>query len=291
MTVTHITFTHILTLALVQGLTEFLPVSSSGHLQLVHGLTALPDQGVLMDVAVHFGTLMAVIFYLRKEVAQCLAGGLDILQRRTSQNSHLVWCLVVATMPVLLAGGVLVLTGLVDTLRTPQIVAWAMIIFAVPLYLADKFGANNVANNTANNTPTQSHKIENKGLKGALIIGLAQIAALIPGASRAGVTITAARALGIGRVDAARFSMLLSIPVIMAFTLLGVIDLLASDLLASHNTAPLSDALMDMSLAAGLAGITALLSLHLFLRIAQNMSFLPFVIYRLVLGGGLLLIL
>lgn len=262
------TFTHILLLALVQGLTEFLPVSSSGHLQLIHSLTPLGDQGVVMDIAVHFGTLIAVVFYLRKQVSDCLAGSVDILARRKSTNAMLVWRLIVASLPVLIGGAVLVMMDLVDILRNPEIVAYATILFAVPLYLADTYTST-------------SHTTQSRGMKGAVIIGLSQIAGLIPGASRAGVTITAARGLGIDREDAARFSMLLSIPVIAAFTLFGLIDLLAS-----NNTALLGDAI----LAAALSAIAALFSMHWFLRMTQSLSFLPFVLYRLVLGGGLLML-
>lgn len=266
----HLTFTHILLLALVQGVTEFLPVSSSAHLQLIHALTPLPDQGVLMDVAVHFGTLAAVVFYLRKEMRQCVTGARDIFYSRASAQSQLVRFVFVASLPVIIAGGALMASGWVTLLRDPQILAWAMILFAAPLYLADAF------------TPTD-HTIASRGWRGAVIIGLAQIAALIPGASRAGVTITAARALGIGRVEAARFSMLLSVPVITIFTLGGVVEL------AAHPSS--SPALENAALAALLAALAALASMHLLLRFVAHFSFLPFVLYRLALGGGLLLML
>ena len=176
----------------------------------------------------------------------------------------------VASLPVIIAGGALMASGAVAFLRDPKILAWAMILFAVPLYLADKF------------TPTD-HTIASRGLRGATIIGLAQIAALIPGASRAGVTITAARALGIGRVEAARFSMLLSVPVIIIFTLGGVVELAANP-----SSSP---ALENAALAALLAALAALASMHLLLRFVAHFSFLPFVLYRLALGGGLLLML
>ena len=197
---------HIIWLSLIQGITEFLPVSSSGHLNLLHALTDYPDQGVGFDVALHFGTLIAVMLYFRNDVAKLMMGLMDFLQKRKSENRHLFLQLIIATIPVICIAALLVLTGWIELLRNAQTVAIATIVFAIPLYLADKLGAH-------------KGKMADNSLTQALLVGLAQIFALIPGASRAGVTITAARSLGVGRADAARFSMLLSIPVIMSFTL------------------------------------------------------------------------
>ena len=265
--------TQIFLLAIIQGITEFLPVSSSGHLNLLHGLTDLPDQGIIIDVAVHAGTLLAVIIYFRHDVMRLMGGGLEILRTHNSndasQQKSAALQIIIATLPILPFGALLVLTGWIDLLRDPKVVAWATIIFALPLFLADHFRPSNTT-------------VQATGWRGAVIIGCAQIFALIPGASRAGVTITAARALGCNRPDAARFSMLLSIPVIIIFAGLGFMDLLASgDMTLLGNAV----------LAAALAAITALASIHVFMKMTTKLSLLPFVLYRLVLGASLLYIL
>ena len=265
--------TQIFLLAIIQGVTEFLPVSSSGHLNLLHGLTDLPDQGIIIDVAVHAGTLLAVMIYFRHDVLRLLHGGIEILNpqsaKKPSENKIAAIQIIIATLPILPVGALLVLTGWIDLLRDPKVVAWATIIFALPLFLADHFRQSNIS-------------VAATGWRGATIIGCAQIFALIPGASRAGVTITAARTLGCTRQDAARFSMLLSIPVIVIFAGLGLMDLLvAGDLTLIGNAA----------LAAVLAAATALVSIHLFMKMTAKLSLLPFVLYRLVLGASLLYIL
>ena len=265
--------TQIILLAIIQGVTEFLPVSSSGHLNLLHGLTDLPDQGIIIDVAVHAGTLLAVMIYFRHDVLRLLHGGIEILSpqssKKPSENKSAAIQIIIATLPILPVGALLVLTGWIDLLRDPKVVAWATIIFAVPLFLADHFQQSNIS-------------VAATGSRGAAIIGCAQIFAIIPGASRAGVTITAALTLGCTRQDATRFSMLLSIPVIVIFAGLGLMDLLvAGDLTLMGNAA----------LAAVLAAATALVSIHLFMKMTTKLSLLPFVLYRLVLGASLLYIL
>ncbi|MDD9798389.1 MAG: undecaprenyl-diphosphate phosphatase [Alphaproteobacteria bacterium] len=260
------TLTHLLIISIIQGVTEFLPVSSAGHLALLHSLTPLPDQGILLDVAVHFGTLSAVIIYLWKDVIRAIKGGLALITGKQCDERTLALQLIIATIPVLLAGGLLMALGLTAYLRQPLVIAWAIIFFSIPLYLADRFMENNKT-------------VGETGLWGALLIGLAQITALIPGASRAGVTITAARALKIRRIEAARFSMLMSIPVIIAFTIFILIDLLMNRQVTM---------LADMGLAIILSALAALLSIHVFLRMTEIFSFLPFVLYRLALGGGLI---
>ena len=184
--------TQIFLLAIIQGITEFLPVSSSGHLNLLHGLTDLPDQGIIIDVAVHVGTLLAVIIYFRHDVMRLMGGGLEILRPHNSndasQQKSTALQIITATLPILPFGALLVLTGWLDLLRDPKVVAWATIIFALPLFLADHFRPSNTT-------------VQATGWRGAAIIGCAQIFALIPGASRAGVTITAARALGLMQRD------------------------------------------------------------------------------------------
>ena len=167
----------ILTLALVQGLTEFLPISSSGHLNLVHLLTDWEDQGPLMDVAVHVGTLFAVIAYMWREIAMLMTGAGHLLRGRPTPQARLLLLLILASLPVFAAGYVMVETGLVYALRTVEVIAWANLIFAFVLWASDAFGLT-------------IRRIEHTTTSDALMIGIAQIVALGPGASRAGVAET-----------------------------------------------------------------------------------------------------
>ena len=269
---------HLLLLAAIQGITEFIPVSSSGHLQLVHALTAYPDHGLMIDVALHAGTLLAVMAYFRRDVGLMLVGARDIIRRQPSAAAHLVQVLVIASLPVLLAGTVLVALDVTDALRKPEIVAWASIIFAIPLWFADR-RQGPVSRDIKKSEGSDPQSISPRH---ALIIGLAQILALIPGASRAGVTITAGLFLGFDRTQAARFSMLLAMPVIAAFALVGLVDLVQAGALQALDTA---------LVAALLAGLFAFATIHVFLKMTRMMGLLPFVIYRIGLGIGLLVVL
>ncbi len=257
---------HIVVLALVQGITEFLPISSSGHLVLVPVLTGWPDQGLLIDVAVHVGTLFAVLIYFRRDVLAVLAGVLDLLRGRWTGDARLALWLAVATLPVIAAG--FVLKALVpDGLRSVELIAWATIGFGVLLWIADRLGG--VDNGVGTMT-----------LRQALLIGLAQVLALIPGTSRSGITMTAARALGFSRPEAARFSLLLSIPAIG-----GAGVLLGLDLAEADNLALTRDAL----LAGGLAFVSAILAIWAMMAWLRRATFTPFVVYRLILGAALLI--
>ncbi len=269
---------HLLLLAAIQGITEFIPVSSSGHLQLVHGLTAFPDHGLAVDVGLHAGTLLAVMAYFLRDVGLMLAGARDIVRRQPSAPAHLVQVLVIASLPVLLAGATLVVLGVTDALRKPEIVAWASIVFAIPLWLADRRQATRSSDIEAN----ELGDVQTISLRNALIIGFAQTLALIPGASRAGVTIMAGLYLGFERTLAARFSMLLAIPVIGAFALIGLVDLVQAGAFEALGTA----------LIAGLlAALFAFATIHVFLKMMRKIGLLPFVIYRIGLGIGLLVVL
>ena len=266
---------HLLLLAAIQGITEFIPVSSSGHLQLVHGLTAFPDHGLALDVALHAGTLLAVVAYFYRDVGLMLVGARDIVRRQPSAPAHLVRVLVIASLPVLLAGATLVVLGVTDALRKPEIVAWASIVFAIPLWLADRRHATRSSDIKA----SEGGDVQTISPRHALIIGLAQMLALIPGASRAGVTIMAGLYLGFDRTQAARFSMVLAMPVIGAFALVGLVDLVQAGALEA----------LGMALVAGLlAALFAFATIHMFLKITRKIGLLPFVIYRIGLGIGLL---
>jgi undecaprenyl-diphosphatase len=269
---------HLLLLAAIQGITEFIPVSSSGHLQLVHGLTAFPDHGLAVDVALHAGTLLAVMAYFYRDVGLMLVGARDIVRRQPSAPAHLVRVLVIASLPVLLAGATLVVLGVTDALRKPEIVAWASIVFAIPLWLADRRHVTRSSDIKA----SEGGDVQTISPRHALIIGLAQMLALIPGASRAGVTIMAGLYLGFDRTQAARFSMLLAMPVIGAFALVGLVDLVQAGALEALGTA----------LVAGLlAALFAFATIHVFLKMTRTIGLLPFVIYRIGLGIGLLVVL
>ncbi|MBF9029369.1 undecaprenyl-diphosphate phosphatase [Rhodobacterales bacterium HKCCE3408] len=260
---------HLLLVALIQGVTEFLPVSSSGHLILLPNLTGLSDQGQVIDVAVHVGTLGAVILYFWPDVREALGGTLRLLRGRVdTRGAFLALCLVIATVPVILFGLVLALTGIDDMLRSTAVIGWTMLIFGIVLYWADRTGAT-------------ERRAEQWTLRHALVMGLWQAVALIPGTSRSGITITAGRMLGYDREGAARISMLMSIPTIIAS---GVF--LAGEVIATADV----QAARDGAIAAVFAFLSALLALTLMMRLLRSVSFTPYVIYRVILGVVLLAI-
>ena len=263
-------FIHILILAAVQGITEFLPVSSSGHLILVPKLAGLADQGLMLDVAVHVGTLLAVILYFARDVMGMIVG----LARSFSQMSDrrkfdnkfwLFFKLVLATLPVIIAG-FLVNKHMGADLRTLKIIGWATLVFGILLFVSDRL-----------NMTVRS--IDHISFRGAFFIGLMQVIALIPGTSRAGITMTAARFLGIERHDAARFSLLLSIPTISGAAVLKGYELHTSGDDVLFN---------DVITATGLSFVFALVAISLLMAWLRSFSFTPFVIYRTILGVFLL---
>ncbi|MEO0436896.1 MAG: undecaprenyl-diphosphate phosphatase [Pseudomonadota bacterium] len=254
-------------LALVQGLTEFLPVSSSAHLLFPSLLLGWPDQGLAFDVAVHFGTLLAVLWYFRSDLAALLtgAGALARGQFDTQESRELVY-LAVATVPAVLAG--FMLKDVIGTLRTIPVISTTTILFAVVLAIADR------VNFTSRSTQVGSFWV-------ALLIGLAQALALIPGTSRSGITLSAALFLGLTRKAAARFSFLLSIPVITGAAILATVDLLASPTTVNW---PL------LAVALTVAAFVAYLTIALFIRFVERVGMMPFVVYRLLLGCALIVI-
>ena len=261
------TLAHLFLVAVIQGITEFLPVSSSGHLALIPHLTGLPDQGQTIDVAVHLGTLGAVVLYFWKDVRMGLAGVPRMLTGRIdTPGAKLAFLLAIATIPAVAFGLLLKLSGLDDAMRSVKVIAWTMILFGLVLYWVDQKG------------PT-TKKVDNWSLRDAIIMGLWQALALIPGTSRSGATISGARALGYERTDAAKLSMLMSIPTIFAS---GV--LLGAEVVATANV----QVAKDGAIAAVLAFISALLALSLMMKLLQSVSFTPYVIYRIALGCVLL---
>ena len=255
----------IVILALVQGITEFLPISSSAHLNLVHLLTPFPDQGPLVDVAIHLGSLVAVMIYFWRDMIMLLQGALDLVRGRYSAKARLLTWLVLASVPVFIVGFVLLKSGAVDAMRTIAIIAVANLIFAALLYHADRY-------------PDRKSMAEIT-FGEAILIGASQILSLIPGVSRSGITMTAARYLGFDRAQAARFSMLLAIP-----TILGAGAGASLEIYVSGNIALQHEALV----AGALSFVAALASIWAMMKWLQTMSFTPFVIYRIVLGVALL---
>lgn len=254
-------------LAIVQGLTEFLPVSSSGHLILFSKLTSFPDQGIAVDIALHIGSLAAVLIYFHKTIAEMFVGVFqnNLLPAFRNYGNRLAYLIIMASLPALAVGFMLRNYGM-DGLRNPKLIGWTILIYGLILYFADKYGKTNKT--TADIT-----------IKEALIIGFAQCLALIPGTSRSGITITMARFLGIDRSESAKFSMLLSIPTILAAGTLEGYRMLKN---GSHG-----EILWAMD-AAAYSFAASILVIFLMMKWLKKSTFLPFVIYRIVLGIALL---
>ncbi|THD73743.1 undecaprenyl-diphosphate phosphatase [Thalassobius vesicularis] len=263
------TLLHLFIIAAIQGITEFLPISSSGHLILLPNLTGMQDQGQAIDVAVHMGTLAAVVLYFWADVKTGLAGVPRMLTGRIdTPGSRLAFLLMIATIPVIVVGLIMKLTGIDEMLRGIAVIGWTMLIFGIVLYWVDQRGP-------IDKTQTDWN------IKDAIIIGLWQAVALIPGTSRSGITITAARHLGYARHDAAKLSMLMSIPTIFASG-----ALLSAQVIKEGNAEVAKEGLI----AAGLTFVSALLALSLMMRLLRSVSFTPYVIYRVILGVILLYI-
>ncbi|WP_221799052.1 undecaprenyl-diphosphate phosphatase [Oceanobacter mangrovi] len=254
-------------LAVLQGITEFLPISSSAHLILPSQVFGWPDQGLAFDVAVHFGTLLAIVWYYRVELQRMIVGFFSTgFSSTPNEDARLSWMVVVATIPAVIAG-LLSQDFIEENLRSTAVIATTTIVFGVILGLSDRF---------------KSHRagLTQMTLGLALAIGFAQALALIPGTSRSGITMTAALFLGFARLDAARFSFLLSIPLILAAAGLKSVELLGSDLAIDW---------LHIGLGVLISGISAWLGIHYFLQLVDRVGMLPFVIYRLLLGCVLFL--
>lgn len=259
---------HIIILALVQGITEFLPISSSGHLVLTHKLMgeAISQQSLQMDIAVHVGTLFAVLLYFRADVAKIFHGFKDFTKgQRDTQNAKLGLYVLLGSLPVLFVGGILSLSPII-WLHSAATIAWTTLIFGILLWVVDA-------------KQDQKRTLPDMNAKRALFIGLAQVLALIPGTSRSGITITAARYLGFTRTEAARYSLLLAVIAISGAGTLGGFGLLKANDLAFT---------LDILLAAALAFIAALITISLMMKWLSKASFAIFGIYRIILGLVLL---
>ncbi len=259
-------FEQILGLGLLQGLTEFLPISSSAHLILLPLLLGWEDQGLAFDVAVHVGTLIAVVSYFRKNISKLIVGWWQsIFKQQNTQESRLAWMVIVSTIPVVLVG--LFAGNLIEIyLRSPLVIAISTIVFGLLLWWADATG--------------QRYKDETSlTFKAAITVGLYQVLALIPGTSRSGITMTAGLILGLTREAAARFSFLLSVPVIFLAGGLKTIELINSRVEIDW---------FAITSGVVISALSAFACISIFLKMLEKVGMLPFVIYRLLLGGFLL---
>jgi undecaprenyl-diphosphatase len=255
----------IIILAVVQGITEFLPISSSGHLRATAEILGIPGSTLVIDVAVHVGTLGAVIIYFWRDIARILVGLVQLLTGTRTNGGVLGIYVAVATIPIFIAG--YLGRGFIDSeLRTLEIIGWTSIVFGLILWWADRTGMTIL-------------RLEHLTPRNVIIIGIAQVLALVPGTSRAGIAISAARMLGYERTDAVRFSMFLSIPAVAGAGLLITLELIASGDTAVSRAA---------IIAGSLAFITALAAIALFMSWLRFAGFGPFVVYRVLLGGAIL---
>ena len=253
----------VIVLAIVQGLTEFLPISSSGHLVLVPSAFGWSDQGMAFDVAVHFGSLAAVLTYFRGDIRMLLGGARQVIAGKLgSFEARLALGLGLGTVPAALAG-LLLAAWIGDHLRSPSVIVVTLSGYAVLMLLADRFGRKN-------------RDLGGIGMRDAVCIGIAQALALVPGTSRSGVTITAAMALGYERTEAARFSFLLAVPVILLATVYEISVLLRSETVVAWD---------QLGLGAALSAVVAYFSIEFFMRFVRRVGLLPFVIYRLLLAA------
>lgn len=258
----------ILVLAIVQGITEFLPISSSAHLALLHKLNGPTGNDIALDVAVHLGSIVAVILYFRADTRRALAGlGALLRGNRGHPDRPFAAHLAIATVPILVSGAVILALGIEDALRDIRVIGWTMIVFGVLLWVADRYSAETLS------APQWTHRR-------ALIMGLWQAVSVIPGVSRSGASITGARALGFERHDAARLSVLMSIPTTLATGAVLMRDMTTVDALGPF--------LANAALASVFAFAAAYAALALMMRFLSRVSFTPYVIYRVILGVVLL---
>ena len=257
----------IIVLSLLQGFTEFLPISSSAHLILPSQVFGWADQGLAFDVATHIGTLAAVILYFRRDIVAIAQGWVTTgFSKKMDSNARLAWAIVIATIPAGLVG---LFCGdwIESNFRSSEVIAYSTIGFGLLLLAADRMASD--------------HKgIVQMTLTAALIIGIFQAFALIPGTSRSGITITAALFLGFQRQSAARFSFLISIPLILAAGLLKTKELVEQTTQVDWT---------EIGLAALISAVSAYVCIYFFLAMINRIGMMPFVVYRLILGAVLLI--
>lgn len=276
------TFLQMLIIAVVQGITEFLPISSSGHLILVPVFTGADDQGPMIDIAVHIGSLLAIIVYFFKDVVQLARGGFATVGiGEAPEQRKLLWWIILGTIPAVVFGlaiktgmlnglvsglfGIEIIDGdLLSSIRFTDLIATNLIVYGILLGLADMLGKD-------------GKTFEQMTWRDGLLVGLAQALALIPGTSRSGVTMTAARFLGYGRFEAARFSFLLSIPAVAGAGVLIIPDLLQAD----------ADLLQEAIITGVMTFIAAFLTMAFLMNFLKRASMMVFVVYRILMGCAL----
>ncbi|MEM6476333.1 MAG: undecaprenyl-diphosphate phosphatase [Pseudomonadota bacterium] len=277
------TFIQMLIIAVVQGITEFLPISSSGHLILVPVFTGAEDQGPMIDIAVHVGSLLAIIVYFFKDVVGLARGGFATIGiGEAPEQRKLFWWIILGTIPAVILGlsikmglfngvvesvfGVTIIDDdLLSSIRFTDLIAFNLIFYGILLGLADTFGSS-------------EKTFEQMTWRDGLIVGLAQALALVPGTSRSGVTMTAARALGYGRFEAARFSFLLSIPAVAGAGVLIIPDLLEAD----------GQLLQEAIITGVMTFVAAFLTMAFLMNFLKRASMMIFVLYRVAMGCALL---
>lgn len=255
----------LLLLSLIQGLTEFIPVSSSAHLAILPNLLNWQDQGLMIDVALHFGTLFSVILYFRHDVAKMFMGAFDTIRFQASHQRTLFLQLVVATIPLVITGAIVSL--FLGDARQLVIMAWASIGFGLLLYAVDKY------------VPA-TRTLTSMTYSSAFMVGLGQCLAVIPGTSRAGSSMTSLRALGFSRPDTAKFSCFLSIPAVLAASSLMAYKLSKVETVAIYS---------DILWAALLSFVAGYISIDFMMRWVQRSTYSVFVAYRICLGILLLI--
>jgi len=258
-----VTEIQLIVLAIVQGLTEFLPISSSGHLVLVPAAFGWSDQGMAFDVAVHLGSLVAVLVYFRSDIAALLRGSMQVLGGNVATNeSRMALAIGLGTIPAAFAG-LMLADWIGENLRDPAVIVVTLSGYAVLMLLADRFGR-------------RDRQFTEVSVKDALLIGLAQALALVPGTSRSGVTMTAAMALGFERTDAARFSFLLAVPIILLAAGYELIVLLGTEAHVAWG---------QLGIGALISAMVAYASIEFFMRFVGRVGLIPFAIYRLALAA------
>lgn len=261
-------FIHAFVLSIIQGLTEFLPVSSSAHLILLPRVFGWEDQGLAYDIAAHFGSLAAVIIYFRQDLARIIQGGwYSVSGNGMTTDGRMFWYLIVASIPVGLFG-YLIYDLVATAFRNPVLLGYMNLIFAALLLLADKTGK-------------RLRPQSGIGWRDAILIGLAQALSLIPGASRSGVTITAGLMLGLTRQAAARFAFLMAIPVLIMASGYQLYRIVTDATEVDYGS---------FALVTVLSFFSALAAIHFFLKLLDRFGLTPYVVYRVGLGVVLLLI-
>lgn len=263
-----LTWTQVFWLAVVQGLTEFLPISSSAHLILLPTFFNWPDQGLAFDVAVHLGSLLAVMIYFRQDIwAMVHDWTISIAKRRPTSNSRLAWAVIFATIPAV-AFGMIISSSYTDAIRSEVLIGVTSIVFGALLWYSDIKGKRE----------RDEHTLSYKDIA---ILGFSQALALIPGVSRSGITITAGLLIGLTRQAAARFSFLMAIPVILGSGILETRKLIKAETVVHWDI---------LVIGAVISFLVAYLVIALFLRWINQIGMAPFAWYRFALGALLLVL-